>query len=59
VLVAIDGKKTGDAREVLLAISIHKPGERIKLELMREGKPLMIEAIAGERPATQPRAGRG
>ncbi len=59
VLVAIDGKKTGDAREVLLAISSHKPGERIKLELMREGKPLTIEAIAGERPATQPRAGRG
>jgi Do/DeqQ family serine protease len=59
VLVAIDGKKTSDAREVLLAISSHKPGERIKLELMREGKPLVIEAIAGERPATQPRAGRG
>jgi Do/DeqQ family serine protease len=59
VLVAIDGKKAGDAREVLLAISSHKPGERIKLELMREGKPLTIEAIAGERPATQPRAGRG
>jgi S1-C subfamily serine protease len=39
--------------------SSHKPGERIKLELMREGKPLTIEAIAGERPATQPRAGRG
>jgi len=59
VLVAIDGKKASDAREVLLAISNHKPGERIKMELMREGKPLTIEAIAGERPATQPRAGRG
>ena len=59
VLVAIDGKKTGDAREVLLAISSHKPGEHIKLELMREGKSLTIEAVAGERPATQPRAGRG
>jgi len=59
VLVAIDGKKTGDAREVLLAISSHKPGERIKLELLREGKLLTIEAIAGERPATQPRTGRG
>ena len=59
VLIAVDGKKTGDAREVLLAISGHKPGERIKLELMREGKPISIEAIAGERPTTQPRAGRG
>jgi len=59
VLIAIDGQKTSDAREVLLAISNHKPGERIKLDIMREGKPLAIEAIAGERPAAQPRAGRG
>ena len=59
VLVGIDGKKTGDARETLLAISNHKPGERIRLDLMRDGKPLTIEATAAERPATQPRAGRG
>jgi len=59
VLVAIDGKKASDAREVLMSISSHKPGERIKLDILREGKPLSIEAIAGERPATQPRAGRG
>ena len=59
VLVAIDGKKTGDAREVLLVISSHKPGERITLELMRDGKPLTVEAISGERPVTPPRAGRG
>jgi len=59
VLVAIDGKKAGDAREVLMAISSHKPGERIKLDILREGKPLTIEAIAGERPAAQPRTGRG
>ena len=58
VLVAIDGVKTGDAREVLLAISGHKPGARIKLELMRAGKPLTLEAIAGERPAVQPQRGR-
>jgi len=59
VLVAINGKKIGDARETLLAISNHKPGERIRLDLIRDGKPLTIEAIAAERPATQPRAGRG
>jgi Do/DeqQ family serine protease len=59
VLVAIDGKKIGDARETLLAISNHKPGERIRLDLIRDGKPLTIEATAAERPATQPRAGRG
>ncbi len=57
VLVSIDGKKTSDAREVLLAISAHKPGEKIRLELLRDGKPLMLEAIAGERPQARP--GRG
>ncbi len=59
VLIAIDGRKIGDARETLLAISNHKPGERIRLDLIRDGKPLTIEATAAERPATQPRAGRG
>ena len=58
VLVAINGIKIGDAREVLLAISGHKPGARIELELMRAGKPLTLEAIAGERPAVQPQRGR-
>ena len=59
VLIAINGVKTGDAREALLAISSHKPGTRIKLDLLRAGKPLTLDAVAGERPATQPRKGRG
>ena len=58
VLIAIDGKKASDAREVLVTISSHKPGDRIRLDLLRDGKPLMIEAIAAERPATRPRSGR-
>jgi Do/DeqQ family serine protease len=55
VLVAIDGKKATDAREVLLAISAHKPGDHIKLDLLRDGKPLTVDAVAAERPATRPR----
>jgi len=51
VLVGIDGRKTGDAREVLMVISNHKPGDKIRLDLLREGKPVNIVAIAGERPA--------
>jgi serine protease DegS len=52
VLTAIDGKKTGDARETLMAISAHKPGDKIRLDVVRDSKPLAIQAIAGERPAT-------
>jgi len=55
VLVAIDNKKATDAREVLLTISAHKPGDHIKLELLRDGKPLTVDAVAAERPATRPR----
>jgi len=55
VIVAIDGKKVVDAREVLLAITAHKPGQRIKLDVLRNGKPLNLEAVAAERPQGRPR----
>jgi Do/DeqQ family serine protease len=55
VLVAIDGQKATDAREVLLMISAHKPGDHIKLDLLRDGKKLTVDAVAAERPATRPR----
>ncbi len=58
VLVAIDGKPASDAREVLLAISGHRPGDKIRLEVLREGKRLELQAIAGERPASLPARGR-
>jgi len=51
VLVAIDGKKIAEAREALLAISGHKPGGRVKMEVLREGKSMILEATAIERPA--------
>ncbi len=51
VIVAIDGKKIAEARQALLAISSRKPGSRVKLEVLRNGKSLMLEATAIERPA--------
>ncbi len=51
VLVSIGGKKIIEAREALLIISGHKPGSRVKLEILREGKPMVLEATAIERPA--------
>jgi serine protease DegS len=55
VLVAVDGKKATDARDVLLAITSHKPGDRIKLDLLRGGKLLSLEAVAAERPTSRMR----
>ena len=51
VLVAIDGRKITEAREALLTISGHKPGSRVKMEVLRDGKSLVLEATAIERPA--------
>jgi Do/DeqQ family serine protease len=51
VIVAIDGKKIAEARQALLAISSRKPGNHVKLEVLRNGKSLTLEAVAIERPA--------
>ncbi|WP_296671793.1 Do family serine endopeptidase [Sulfuricaulis sp.] len=51
VLIAIDGKRIIEAREALLIISSRKPGSRVKMEVLREGKSIMLEATAIERPA--------
>jgi Do/DeqQ family serine protease len=50
VLVSIDGKKINEAREALLNISSHKPGSVVKLGILREGKSMMLQATAIERP---------
>ena len=55
VLLSIDGKKTADSREVLMQISSHKPGDKIRVEVLREGKKIVLEALAGERPQAQRR----
>ena len=49
--MSIDGKKIAEAREALLLISGHKPGSRVKLEILREGKPMVLDAVTIERPA--------
>jgi Do/DeqQ family serine protease len=51
VILSINGRKTRDAREVLMAIAQHKPGETIALDILRAGKAVQLNAIAGERPA--------
>jgi len=54
IIQSIDGKKIHEAQEALLVISSHKPGTQVKLEVLRNGKRLMLEAIAVERPQRPP-----
>jgi serine protease DegS len=50
VIYAIDGKKMSDAREILMAISNHKPGDRLTLGIVREGQKVDLDAVTIERP---------
>ena len=50
VITAIDGKKIGEAREAMLAILTRRPGTRISLTVLRDGKELKLDAVASERP---------
>jgi len=50
VIISIDGKKITEARQALLAISSRKPGSRVKIEVLRNGKQVGLEAVAMERP---------
>lgn len=50
VVVAIDGKKIVEAREAMLAILARRPGDKIALTVVRDGKELVLQAVATERP---------
>ncbi|HEX9627164.1 MAG TPA: Do family serine endopeptidase [Acidiferrobacterales bacterium] len=56
VILSIDGKKLNNAREMLISIAGRKPGDTLRMQVVRAGKTLNLEATAAERPA-QP-AGR-
>ena len=51
VIVSIGNTPVSDARQALGMIARHKPGEKIRLQIMRNGKSLVREAQAIERPA--------
>ncbi len=50
VIVSIGDAQVNDARQAMGMIARHKPGEKIRLRIMRNGKSLVREAQAIERP---------
>jgi S1-C subfamily serine protease len=50
IIVSINGKPVKDPGELARAVGEHKPGERIKLGLLRGGQSQEIEVELGERP---------
>jgi Do/DeqQ family serine protease len=56
IVLAIDGKKITEAREGLLGISAHRPGTKVVMTVLREGKELTLEITAIERPQRLPKS---
>jgi Do/DeqQ family serine protease len=51
VILSIDGKKITEARDALLSITSRKPGDKVKLEILRNNKRVTLEIVAIERPS--------
>ena len=50
ILISINGKKIRDPRDAVLAIAAQRPGSKVKLELLRDGRLLSIETDVVETP---------
>jgi serine protease DegS len=50
VIMAVDDKRIGEARDAMVAVLSHRPGAHIKLTVLRDGQELTLTATAIERP---------
>ncbi len=50
VIRVIDGKKIATGGEALVAISSRRPGDKLTLKIMRDGKEMTVDVTATERP---------
>ncbi|UCG67288.1 MAG: trypsin-like peptidase domain-containing protein [Deltaproteobacteria bacterium] len=50
VVVAFDGKTVGSSDDLIRMIRGHRPGERVKLKVLRNGRFLVIQVTLGEKP---------
>lgn len=50
VITGIDGNKVEDYNELTLAVIGHQPGSTVKLDVVRNGKPMTVDVTLGQRP---------
>src|SRR3954454_12019913 len=53
IVTAVDGKKIRTSDDLANAITRKKKGEEVKVDLVRDGRKLTVEATLAQRPATQ------
>jgi putative serine protease PepD len=54
VIKHVDGESVQDPEDVAAAIGTDKPGDRVVIEVERDGRTLMLHATLGKRPARIP-----
>jgi S1-C subfamily serine protease len=52
IIVAADGKKVSSVEELRDAVAAHKPGEKLKLRIYRDGERTSVTVTLGRRPAS-------
>jgi S1-C subfamily serine protease len=53
IVTAVDGKKVRTSDDLANAITRKKQGDKVKIDLIRDGRKLTVEATLAKRPATQ------
>ncbi len=51
VIIEMDGKEITSSNELIKMIRAHRPGDRIELKFLREGKLLRIKVTLEKRPS--------
>ena len=54
LIVELDGKKIANPDDIAAAIADNKPGDRITVEFLRDGKKRSVQVTLGKRPAAVP-----
>ncbi len=57
IVKSFDGKVIHHSREIIDQVSITKAGKRVKVEILRDGKPQTVHVEIGERPVDVDAAG--
>jgi S1-C subfamily serine protease len=52
IIIAVDGKEIASNEDLTAAIASRKPGAKVKLSILRDGKPKTVEVTLGDRPAS-------
>jgi S1-C subfamily serine protease len=52
IITAVDGMKTDTLADLYAALEDNKPGERVVVEILRDGKPLRVELPLADREET-------